>query len=189
MSPNTTPSAASRKSQVVRSIAARRRSSIDISLSTRLPSTGVPRCPSIGAGEDACGPSAPAGDQAHSSSTLTISPPDARRIDKIRSIFFGARQAPAAIVSASTWRTTNALSAFSLCGSRADLRLRLDHLRRSVRAGPSPRHPLPVGGEASIPYGWVDFCDRHPEECTLGKLKPMDVHLTRQSWKILTEIN
>ena len=48
---------------------------------------------------------------------------------------------------------------------------------------------MPVGGEASIPYGWVDFCNRHAEECTLGKLKPMEVRLTRQTWKILTEIN
>ena len=47
----------------------------------------------------------------------------------------------------------------------------------------------PVGGEASIPYGWVDFCNRHNEECTLGKLKPMDVRLTKQSWKALNEIN
>ena len=47
----------------------------------------------------------------------------------------------------------------------------------------------PVGVEASIPYGWVDFCNRHGEECTLGKLKPMDVRLTRQTWKALNEIN
>jgi predicted transglutaminase-like cysteine proteinase len=47
----------------------------------------------------------------------------------------------------------------------------------------------PVGGEASIPYGWVDFCNRHAEECTLGKLKPIDVRLTWQSWKTLNEIN
>src|ERR1700744_1821446 len=53
---------------------------------------------------------------------------------------------------------------------------------------PQARH-APVGGEASIPYGWVDFCNRHSEECTLGKLKPMDVRLTRQSWKVLNEIN
>jgi predicted transglutaminase-like cysteine proteinase len=47
----------------------------------------------------------------------------------------------------------------------------------------------PIGGEASIPYGWVDFCHRHSEECTLGKLKPMDVRLTRQTWKTLSDIN
>jgi predicted transglutaminase-like cysteine proteinase len=48
---------------------------------------------------------------------------------------------------------------------------------------------MPVGGEASIPYGWVDFCNRHGEECTLGKLKPLDVRLTRQTWRILNEVN
>jgi predicted transglutaminase-like cysteine proteinase len=39
----------------------------------------------------------------------------------------------------------------------------------------------PVGGETTIPYGWVDFCNRHAEECSLGKLKPVDVHMTRQA--------
>jgi predicted transglutaminase-like cysteine proteinase len=47
----------------------------------------------------------------------------------------------------------------------------------------------PIGAEASIPYGWVDFCNRHSEECTLGKLKPTDLRLTRQSWKTLSDIN
>jgi predicted transglutaminase-like cysteine proteinase len=47
----------------------------------------------------------------------------------------------------------------------------------------------PVGVEAAIPYGWVDFCNRHAEECTLGKLKPMDVRLTRRAWKTLNEVN
>ena len=53
---------------------------------------------------------------------------------------------------------------------------------------PSATH-TPVGGETAIPYGWVDFCTRHSEECTLGKLRPMDVHLTKATWKILNEIN
>jgi predicted transglutaminase-like cysteine proteinase len=47
----------------------------------------------------------------------------------------------------------------------------------------------PVGGETSIPYGWVDFCNRHADECTLGKLRPMDVRLTRQVWKTLNDVN
>jgi predicted transglutaminase-like cysteine proteinase len=29
----------------------------------------------------------------------------------------------------------------------------------------------PVGGETSIPYGSVDFCNRHGEECSLGRLR------------------
>jgi predicted transglutaminase-like cysteine proteinase len=47
----------------------------------------------------------------------------------------------------------------------------------------------PVGEETAIPYGWVDFCNRHAEECALGKLKPVDVHMTRQVWKTLNEVN
>ena len=47
----------------------------------------------------------------------------------------------------------------------------------------------PVGVETTIPYGWVDFCNRHPEECGLGRLKPVDIHLTKQVWKMLNGIN
>ena len=47
----------------------------------------------------------------------------------------------------------------------------------------------PVGGETTIPYGWVDFCNRHAEECALGKLNPADLHLTRQVWKTLNDVN
>ena len=47
----------------------------------------------------------------------------------------------------------------------------------------------PVGGETTIPYGWVDFCNRHADECALGKLAPVDVHLTRQAWDILEDVN
>jgi predicted transglutaminase-like cysteine proteinase len=47
----------------------------------------------------------------------------------------------------------------------------------------------PVGGETAVPYGWVDFCGRHAEECTLGKLSPVDVHLTRAVWKTLADVN
>ena len=47
----------------------------------------------------------------------------------------------------------------------------------------------PVGGETTIPYGWVDFCNRHAEECALGKLRPVDIRLTRETWKVLNEIN
>lgn len=46
-----------------------------------------------------------------------------------------------------------------------------------------------VGGETSIPYGWVDFCGRRPEECALGKLSPVDVRLTTKTWAILNRVN
>ena len=47
----------------------------------------------------------------------------------------------------------------------------------------------PVGGETSIPSGWIAFCNRHADECALGKLNPVDVHLTRQVWKTLEDVN
>lgn len=47
----------------------------------------------------------------------------------------------------------------------------------------------PVGAETSIPYGWVDFCHRHAEECSLGSLKPLNVRLTRSTWALINSVN
>ncbi len=47
----------------------------------------------------------------------------------------------------------------------------------------------PVGGQTTIPYGWVDFCSRHAEECASGKLEAVDLRLTRQTWKVLNDVN
>ena len=46
-----------------------------------------------------------------------------------------------------------------------------------------------VGGATSVPYGWIDFCSRRPEECSLGKLSPLDVRLTKRTWAILNRVN
>ena len=46
-----------------------------------------------------------------------------------------------------------------------------------------------VGASTSVPYGWVDFCGRRPEECNLGKMKPLDVRLTKASWSQLNHVN
>jgi predicted transglutaminase-like cysteine proteinase len=46
-----------------------------------------------------------------------------------------------------------------------------------------------VGGPTSVPYGWVDFCGRRPEECSLGKLTPLDLRMTRATWSTLNRIN
>ena len=46
-----------------------------------------------------------------------------------------------------------------------------------------------VGAPTSIPYGWVDFCGREPDECALGKLKPVDIALTAKTMAILDEVN
>jgi predicted transglutaminase-like cysteine proteinase len=46
-----------------------------------------------------------------------------------------------------------------------------------------------IGESTSVPYGWVDFCGRRPEECNLGTLKPLDVRLTKASWGQLNHVN
>jgi predicted transglutaminase-like cysteine proteinase len=46
-----------------------------------------------------------------------------------------------------------------------------------------------VGDTTSVPYGWVDFCGRRPEECQLGVLKPLDLRLTKASFAQLDRIN
>jgi predicted transglutaminase-like cysteine proteinase len=46
-----------------------------------------------------------------------------------------------------------------------------------------------VGAPTSVPYGWVDFCSRRPEECTLGRLDPVDIKLTKKTWAMLDSIN
>jgi predicted transglutaminase-like cysteine proteinase len=46
-----------------------------------------------------------------------------------------------------------------------------------------------VGSETSVPYGWVDFCGRRPEECDFQRLPAVDVRLTEQAWAVLDRIN
>jgi predicted transglutaminase-like cysteine proteinase len=48
---------------------------------------------------------------------------------------------------------------------------------------------IAVGGEARIPYGWMDFCNRRPDECNVSKLPPLDVQLTAKTWALLNQIN
>jgi predicted transglutaminase-like cysteine proteinase len=46
-----------------------------------------------------------------------------------------------------------------------------------------------VGAATSVPYGWIDFCGRRPEECSLGKLDARDIRLTKKSWAELNRVN
>ena len=46
-----------------------------------------------------------------------------------------------------------------------------------------------VGSETSVPYGWVDFCSRRPEECDVDRLPAADVRLTEETWALLDKIN
>jgi len=46
-----------------------------------------------------------------------------------------------------------------------------------------------VGPETSVPYGWIDFCGRRPEECNVARLAPLDVKLTEETWSLLDRVN
>jgi predicted transglutaminase-like cysteine proteinase len=46
-----------------------------------------------------------------------------------------------------------------------------------------------VGGRTSIPYGWMDFCGRRPEECRVPTLPAVNLKLTHRTWKILDRVN
>ncbi len=46
-----------------------------------------------------------------------------------------------------------------------------------------------LGDTTSVPYGWVDFCGRQPQECNQPVLQAVDVNLTFETWQILDKIN
>ena len=46
-----------------------------------------------------------------------------------------------------------------------------------------------VGGPTSVPYGWVDFCQRYKGECDMPGAMPRDVHLTPKAMKDIERIN
>ena len=46
-----------------------------------------------------------------------------------------------------------------------------------------------VGSQTSVPYGWVDFCSRRPDECSVPRLPPVDLKLTGDAWEMLVRIN
>ncbi len=46
-----------------------------------------------------------------------------------------------------------------------------------------------LGGPTSVPYGWVDFCHREPQECNQPVLQALDINLTPETWQILNKVN
>jgi len=66
---------------------------------------------------------------------------------------------------------------------------------RAIASGASAGALVPqagyatIGAQTSVPYGWVDFCGREPQECHQPVLKPLDINLTPQTWQILNKVN
>jgi predicted transglutaminase-like cysteine proteinase len=46
-----------------------------------------------------------------------------------------------------------------------------------------------VGAETSVPYGWVDFCNRYAGECQDDDRAPQPIHLTSGTMKPIQQIN
>src|SRR3954447_6843515 len=46
-----------------------------------------------------------------------------------------------------------------------------------------------VGGPTSVPYGWVDFCQRYRGECESPELTAADVNLTPKTMKEIERVN
>ncbi|HLH12263.1 MAG TPA: transglutaminase-like cysteine peptidase [Methylovirgula sp.] len=46
-----------------------------------------------------------------------------------------------------------------------------------------------LGSQTSVPYGWLDFCSREPQECNQPVLRPADVEVTGDTWNVLNKIN
>jgi predicted transglutaminase-like cysteine proteinase len=44
-------------------------------------------------------------------------------------------------------------------------------------------------GPTSVPYGWVDFCGREPQECNQPVLPAADLNLTPAVWHLLNTVN
>ncbi len=46
-----------------------------------------------------------------------------------------------------------------------------------------------VGGETSVPYGWVDFCARYQGECAVDQAPAVDINLSAKAVREVTRIN
>jgi len=56
-------------------------------------------------------------------------------------------------------------------------------------AGPETATFATLGQETSVPYGWVDFCQRYRGECQDNETAPQDVELTPAVYRKIERIN
>jgi predicted transglutaminase-like cysteine proteinase len=77
-----------------------------------------------------------------------------------------------------------ALSALLFCAGAEAAPERRPHHERLPQAT-----AISVGEQTLTPWGWADFCNRNPAECTTGALPAEDIELTAQSWSALGRVN
>jgi predicted transglutaminase-like cysteine proteinase len=46
-----------------------------------------------------------------------------------------------------------------------------------------------VGGETSVPYGWVDFCARYQGECNVEQAPAVDINLSAKAVREINRVN
>ena len=56
-------------------------------------------------------------------------------------------------------------------------------------ASPEASSFAAAGPETSVPYGWVDFCQRYPSECASEDGVPADIDLTASAFSKISRIN
>jgi predicted transglutaminase-like cysteine proteinase len=54
---------------------------------------------------------------------------------------------------------------------------------------PETVNAAPTGAETSVPYGWVEFCERHAEECLDEDHAATDIELTTSALNKISRIN
>lgn len=62
-------------------------------------------------------------------------------------------------------------------------------LQSPVTAGPATAGHIPTGGDTSVPYGWVDFCQRYRGECDDRTAPARDIELTSRALREIERIN
>ena len=58
-----------------------------------------------------------------------------------------------------------------------------------IFAGPDKVGWAPVGNVTSVPYGWVDFCQRYKGECDNAGVMPRNIELGAKSLREIERIN
>lgn len=56
-------------------------------------------------------------------------------------------------------------------------------------AGSEPATFATIGLETSVPYGWVDFCQRYRDECQDEETSPQDIELSAAAFRKIARIN
>lgn len=55
--------------------------------------------------------------------------------------------------------------------------------------GPARSSFAAVGARTSVPYGWVDFCDRYRGECDVQPLTAVDIDLSPAAFRDIERVN